>query len=296
MNVALDWGRAPRRRRHRWPRLVGDAGSVILAGVLLIWWLLPVYNMLLIALDPEGDTEFTGDIWPSAPTLEGFRGVLFQRYWYLQDFWHQLGNSFFIGIMTMALTVLIASLASFALGRMRLGPGGVISTAALVVYMVPAYFLVIPFYLLMHIYGLMDSLWAVITADVTFAVPYAVMILHWYGRLIPMELDETARIDGASPAQVYVQIYLPLMAPALAAVGTYALLTAWNEYLYQFILLSSPGNKTVAITLATFFNNEDTPWNYPVAASLIYALPPIALFFAVRRFIAAGLPRGSVRG
>ena len=286
--------------RARWPyrlrRLADGTGAAVLAAVLLLWWLLPVYNMMLIALDPEGDTEFTGDIWPTAPTLEAFRGVLFQRYWYLQDFWHQLGNSFFIGIMTLVLTVLISSLASFALGRMRLGRGGVISTAALLVYMVPAYFLVIPFYLLMHSYGLMDSLWAVIAADVTFAVPYAVLILQWYGRLIPMELDEAARIDGASPGRVYVKIYLPLMAPALAAVGTYALLTAWNEYLYQFILLSSPRNKTVAITLATFFHNEDTPWNYPVAASLLYALPPIVLFFAVRRYIAAGLTRGSLRG
>ena len=287
--------RARSRRPHRLRRLAGATGVVLLAVVLLLWWLLPVYHMMLIALDPEGDTEFTGDIWPTAPTLEAFRGVLFQRYWYLQDFWHQLANSFFIGIMTMVLTVLIGSLASFALSRIRPG-GSVISTAALVVYMVPAYFLVIPFYLLMHGYGLMDSLWAVIAADVTFAVPYAVLILQWYGRLIPIELDEAARVDGASPGQVYVKIYLPLMAPALAAVGTYALLTAWNEYLYQFILLSSPRNKTVAITLATFFDNEDTPWNYPVAASLLYALPPIALFFAVRRYISTGLTLGGVKG
>jgi len=296
MSVAPAWGRTSSLRRRRQRRRVSDAGAVVLAVVLLIWWLLPVYNMMLIALDPEGDTEFTGDIWPTAPTLEAFRGVVFQRYWYLQDFWHQFGNSFFIGIMTMTLTVLISSLAGFALGRMRLGKGALLSTTALLLYMVPAYFLVIPFYLLMHRYGLIDSLWAVIAADVTFAVPYAVLILQWYGRLIPLELDEAARIDGATPGQVYVQIYLPLMAPALAAVGTYALLTAWNEYLYQFILLSSPRNKTVAITLATFFDNEDTPWNYPVAASLIYALPPIALFFAVRRYIAAGLTLGGVKG
>jgi len=292
MSIVAAAGRTSRRLR----RLVSDAGTGVLAVALLIWWLLPVYNMLLIALDPEGKTEFTGDIWPAAPTLEAFRGVLFQRYWYLQDFWHQLGNSFFIGITTMALTVLIGSLAGFALGRTRLGRGNVISTIALLVYMVPAYFLVIPFYRLMHSYGLLDSLWAVIAADVTLAVPYAVIILMWYGRLIPIELDEAARIDGASPGQLYAQIYLPLMAPALAAVGTYALLTTWNEYLYQFILLSSPRNKTVAITLATFFENEDTPWNYPVAASLIYALPPIVLFFAVRRYIAAGLTLGSIKG
>jgi multiple sugar transport system permease protein len=292
MSIAPAAGPTPRRLR----RLVRNAGAGLLTVVLLLWWLLPVYNMLLIALDPDGKTEFTGDIWPTAPTLEAFRAVLFQRYWYLQDFWHQFGNSFFIGIATMALTVLISSLAGYALGRTRLGNGSAISTITLVVYIVPAYFLVIPFYRLMWSYGLLDSLWAVIAADVTLAVPYAVIILQWYGRLIPMELDEAARIDGASPGQVYARIYLPLMAPALAAVGTFALLTAWNEYLYQFILLSSPRNKTVAITLATFFDNEDTPWNYPVAASLLYALPPIVLFFAVRRYIAAGLTRGALRG
>jgi multiple sugar transport system permease protein len=276
----------------RWRRRAGDAGAGSLAVVLLIWWLLPIYNMLLIALDPEGKTEFTGDIWPAAPTLEAFRGVLFQRYWYLQDFWHQFGNSLFIGVTTLGLTVLISSLAGFATGRMGLGKGGVISGTALLVYTVPAYFLVIPLYRLMHDYGLMDSLWAVIAADVTFAVPYALLILMWYARLIPIEIDESARIDGASPIQVYFKIYLPLMAPALAVVGTYALLTAWNEYLYQFLLLSSPRNKTVAITLATFFDNEDTPWNYPVAASFLYSVPPIVIFFAVRRYIAAGLTRG----
>ena len=175
------------------------------------------------------------------------------------------------------------------------GKGGVISTAALLLYTVPVYFLVIPFYLLMHKYGLIDTLWAVIAANVTFAVPYALLILQWYGRLIPIELDDAARIDGATPVQVYTRIYLPLMMPAVAIVSVFAFITAWNEYLYQFILLSSPGSKTVAITLATFFDNEDTPWNYPVAASLIYALPPIALFFAIRRYIAAGLTLGRLQ-
>lgn len=281
-----------RRSTHRWRRRADATGVAVLSVALLIWWFLPLYNMLLIALDPEGDTEFTGDLWPKDPTLEAFTGVFFESYWYLKDFWLQFGNSFFIGATTMVFTALISSLGSFALGRMWRGKSGVISTAALLMYTVPVYFLIIPFYLLMHNYGLIDTLWAVVAANVTFAVPYALLILQWYGRLIPVELDDAARIDGATPIQVYAWIYLPLMSPALAVVGIFAFLTAWNEYLYQFILLSSPGNKTVAITLATFFDNEDTPWNYPVAASLIYALPPIALFFAIRRYIAAGLTSG----
>jgi multiple sugar transport system permease protein len=284
---------APTPRRVR--RLVSDAGAGVLAVVLLIWWLLPVYNMLLIALDPEGKTEFTGDIWPTAPTLEAFRGVVFQQYWYLQDFWRQLGNSFFIGIATMALTVLISSLAGFALGRTRLGKGTVISTIALLVYMVPAYFLVIPFYRLMHGYGLLDSLWAVIAADVTLAIPYAVIILQWYGRLIPTELDEAARIDGATPMQLFRLVYLPLMLPSMVAVGTYALLLAWNEYLYAFLLLSDDRSTTLGVALGSFLAADDSPWELLMATGLLYALPPAAIYYAFKRYMVSGLTAGAVK-
>jgi multiple sugar transport system permease protein len=215
-------------------RLLVEAGPLTLGAVLLIWWLLPIYNMLLIALDSQGTTEFAGTIIPPVPSLEAFDAVLFQSYWYLADFWHQFGNSIYIGITTMALNVAIGSAAGFALGRMRLSRGWVSSNAALLVYAVPAYFLVIPFDRLTHSYGLMDNLWSVIAVDVVFGLPCTLPVLQWYGRLIPLELDEAGRIDGASPWQVYRYIYIPLMAPALAAVGTFALLLAWNEYLYQF--------------------------------------------------------------
>jgi multiple sugar transport system permease protein len=136
----------------------------------------------------------------------------------------------------------------------------------------------------MHVYGLSDSLWAAIAAYVAFAAPYAVLILHQYGKLLPMELDECARIDGASPLQIYLRIYLPLMTPALVAVGVYALLLAWNDYLYQFMLLSSTRNMTVAAAIDQFFDSDEAPWNYMMAVALVYCLPPIAIYFALRRF------------
>lgn len=296
MSVTIAAARPARTPNYRLRRLLTEIGSAAIGVLLLVWWFLPIYNMLFIALDADGRPEFSGYVWPEKPSLESFEAVLFRGYWYLEDFWRQFGNSAFIGVMTMALTVAISSLAAFALGRMRLSRGWVVSNAALLIYTVPAYFLVIPFYRLMHAYGLMDSLWGVIAADVTFAVPYGLIILMWYGRLVPIELDESARIDGASPLQVYWRIYLPLMAPALAAVGTYALLTAWNEYLYQFLIIHSRPNKTVAITLIEFFENDDSPWNYMMAAALIYCLPPIAMFYALRRYMAAGLTLGGVKG
>ena len=285
------------RDRLRLRRILTEVASVILVAVLLIWSLVPVYNMLLIALDPDdGDIEFEGLFWPPDPSLHSFRAVLTQGYWLLEDFWHQFGNSVFIGLMTMLLTVLIGSLASFALGRMRLSRGWLLANAPVLTYAVPASFLVIPFSRLMASYGLSNSLWAIIAANVTFATPYAILILRQYAKLIPLELDEAAQMDGASPVQLYRRVYLPLMAPALAAVGTYALLLAWNEYLYQYVLLSSTRNMTVAVAIAQFFNSDEAPVNYMMAAAIIYSLPPIVIFYALRRYMAAGLTRGAVKG
>jgi multiple sugar transport system permease protein len=282
---------------HRPGRVVAEVASVTLGIVILIWSLMPVYNMLLIALDAdEGDIEFEGIIWPPEPSLHSFHAVLTQSYWLVEDFWRQFGNSFFIGLMTTLLTVVIGSLASFAFGRMQLTRGWLLVNAPLFTYAIPASFLVIPFSRLMASYGLSNSLWAIIAANVTFATPYAILILQQYARLIPIELDEAAQVDGASPGQVYRRVYLPLMTPALAAVGTFALLLAWNEYLYQYILLSSTRNMTVAIAIAQFFNSDEAPWNYMMATALIYSLPPIVIFYALRRYMAAGLTRGALKG
>src|SRR5262249_10727972 len=155
-----------------------------------------------------------------------FRVIWTQGHWYLEHFWQQFGNSIFLGVATMVLTMLIGSLASFAIGRMQLRRGQLVGDVALLTYILPIAILIIPFTHIMHVYRLTDSLWAVIAAYVAFATPYAVLILHQYGKLLPMELDECARIDGASPVQIYLRIYLPLMTPALVAVGIYALLLA----------------------------------------------------------------------
>jgi multiple sugar transport system permease protein len=280
---------------YRGRRRLAKAGGIVLGAGLLIWTLLPVYNMVLMALDDDA-AEFSGSLFPSDPNLDSFWSVWTEDYWLMEHFWHQFGNSLLLGVATMVLTVLVGSLASFSLGRMRLRRGWIISDLSLLTYVLPAAFLVIPFVHIMHLYGLSDSLWAVVAAEVTFATPYAILILHQYGKLIPMELDEAAKIDGASPFQVYRRIYVPLMAPALVAVGIYALLLSWNEYLYQYLLLSSTRNMTVAVMINQFFDSDEAPWNYMMAIAIIYSVPPIAIFYALRRYMVAGLALGGVKG
>jgi multiple sugar transport system permease protein len=293
VSTALSSGRLARWRNRRRQAII-EAGSVILGVVLLIWSLTPLYNMLLIALDPEeGEIEFTGNLWPREPSLDGFRDVVTQEARYLEDFWHQFGNSVCIGLLTMLLTVLIGSLASFSVSRLRLSRGSLLTNTALLTYAIPASFLIVPYYRIMHSYGLSNSLWAVIAAQVAFAIPFAIVILQLYASLIPFELDEAARVDGASAIQVYLRIFLPLMAPALAVVAVYALLLAWNDYLYQAVLLP-PQNTTVSVIQGQLFTDNDAPWNAMMAAVIIYVLPPIVLLFALRRYVAASLIMGDV--
>jgi len=201
-----------------------------------------------------------------------------------------------MGAWVTVLTLAIGTLTAFSIGRMRIRHGWLVSNAALMTYVIPASFLAIPFYRIMQNYGLANNLWSVIAALVAFATPYAFFVFQEYGRSIPIEVDESARIDGASPIQVYCRIYLPLMAPALVAVGTYAMLLAWNEYLYQFLLLSSKSSMTVPVALAQFLSSDQSPWNYMMATAIIYALPPVAVYYAFRRRMTAGLTMGGVKG
>jgi multiple sugar transport system permease protein len=282
----------PRRRRHRPLAL---ALEIIACLAILVWTLMPLYTMVTVALESSDDV-FSGNLWPANATFAGFWTVLTEGYWYVAHFWHEMGNSLYIGIATSALTLAIGTLTSFVIGRMRLRKAWMVSNAALLTYVIPMSFLAIPFYRVMQTYGLSDHLWAVIFVEVTFATPYAIFIFQQYGTSIPIELDEAARIDGASPWQIYLRVYLPLMTPAMVAVGTYALLLAWNEYLYLFLLLSSQGNMTVPVALGQFLNSDEAPWNLMMATAVLYALPPIVIYYAFRRYMSAGLTMGGVKG
>jgi multiple sugar transport system permease protein len=281
---------AARRRR-----ILTKIGAAALGFVLIIWTLLPLYNILAVSIEAHDDV-FGNRVWPAYPTLHEYWLVITQGFWYLAYFWRQYARSVYLAASVTGLTLLIASLTSFVIGRMRIRHGWVITNAALLTYVIPASFLAIPFYRLAQYYGMMNNLVAPIAALVAFATPYAIFIFQNYGASIPIQLDEAARIDGASPAQIYFRIYLPLMAPALVAVGTYALLLAWNDYLYQFLLLSSKASMTVPVALAQFLNSDEAPWNLMMATAVVYAAPPIATYYMFRKRMTAGLTMGGVKG
>jgi len=275
-------------------RALSEGAFLLAAVVILIWTLLPIYHMVMLSLTPLSDS-FAGRFWPDRPTLENFRIVFAEDHFFLQDFWRQLGNSIFVALATMIMVLVVASLASFAIGRLKLRYGHVISNTALLTYLIPAAFVAIPFYVVMSDYGLLNSLWALIFAMSTFAIPYAIWVLRQYGDSVPFELDEAAKVDGATPIQIFYLVYIPLLRPALIAIGTYALLLAWNEYLYAFLLLSNEQQHTIPVAMGYFLVTDDAPWTLLMATAIIYSLPPAALYYAVRKYMVSGLTAGATK-
>ena len=279
---------------HRRTRAINSIGVWLLSAVLLIWTLLPIYNIIRVSIQ-EKEEVLSTSVFPVAPSPHAFGVVIHQTFWLLETFWNQMGNSFYIGIVVAFLTLAIGTLASFTISRMRIRSGWMLTNAALLTYVIPMSFLAIPFYGIMGKYGLTNNPLAVIAVEVTFATPYAIFIFQQYGASIPFELDEAARIDGASPPQIFFRIYLPLMAPALVAIGTYALLLSWNEYLYAFLLLSKDTDITLPVALGNFLAADDSPWELLMTTGLIYALPPAAIYYAFKRYMVGGLTAGAVK-
>jgi multiple sugar transport system permease protein len=276
-------------------KAVATEAKLLLIGIpVLIWTLIPIYHLFLFAIS-ERDTATSGRLWPKEPTLQNFAIVFGQKHFYLDHFWVQMGNSLLIALSVGALTLFISTSAAFAISRLKVRGGRTVMNLALLTYFIPAAFLAVPMYKAMGNYGLLNSQWSLILAMVTIASPYCIWVLKQASDKLPFELDEAARMDGASPLQLFRMVYLPLMVPSLVAVGTYSLLLAWNEYLYAFLLLSRDNSVTLAVALGNFLSADDSPWELLMTTGLIYAMPPAAIYYTFKRYMVSGLTAGAVK-
>jgi len=274
---------------------IATEAKLLLIGIpVLLWTLLPIYHMVLFSISPK-ESALGGALWPEHPTFNNFRIIFEQKHHYLSNFWLQMGNSLTIAVATGVLTILVATFAAFAISRLRVRGGRMVMNLALFTYFIPAAFLAVPMYRTMGLYGLLNNQWSLILAMVTLASPYAIWVLKQASDKLPLELDEAAWIDGATPLQLFRMVYLPLMAPSLVAVGTYALLLAWNEYLFAFLLLSRDTDITLSVSLGNFLSADDSPWELLMATGLIYALPPAAIYYTFKRYMVGGLTAGAVK-
>ena len=280
--------------KFSWRKANREAQLLLVGIPVLLWTLIPVYHLFLFAISPR-DTATSGKLWPDHPTMQNFTTVFQQQHFYLNHFWLQLGNSLLIAVSVGVLTLFVATCAAFAISRLKVPGGRTVMNLALFTYFIPAAFLAVPMYKTMANYGLLNSKWSMVLAMVTIASPYCIWVLKQASDKLPWELDEAARIDGASPLQLFRLVYVPLMVPSLVAVGTYALLLAWNEYLYGFLLLSKETDLTLAVALGNFLAADDSPWELLMATGFVYALPPAAIYYAFKRYMVSGLTAGAVK-
>ena len=276
-------------------RQVTTEAKLLLIGIpVFVWTMLPIYHLALFAISPKEDA-MSGKLWPDHPTLHNFSVVFHEQHYYLNHFWLQMWNSLLIAVAAGVLTLIVATGAAFAISRLRVRGGRAVMNLALFTYFIPAAFLAVPMYKTMSVYGLLNNQWSLILAMVTIASPYAIWVLKQASDKLPFELDEAAKMDGASPFQLFRLVYLPLMTPSLVAVGTYALLLAWNEYLYAFLLLSNDTKITLGVALGNFLAADDSPWELLMTTGLIYALPPAAIYYAFKRYMVSGITAGAVK-
>ncbi|MCC6469253.1 MAG: carbohydrate ABC transporter permease [Alphaproteobacteria bacterium] len=274
--------------------MMTEAGLILVGIPVFLWTMIPIYHLFLFSISPK-ESAFAGHLWPDNPTLRNFSTVFSEQHHYLNHFWLQLWNSVLIAVAVGVLTLMVATGAAFAISRLKVKGGRAIMNLSLFTYFIPAAFLAVPMYKTMGVYGLLNSQWALILAMVTIASPYAIWVLKQASDKLPYELDEAAMVDGATALQVFRLVYLPLMTPSLVAIGTYALLLAWNEYLYAFLLLSKDTKITLAVALGNFLAADDSPWELLMTTGLIYALPPVAIYYTFKRYMVGGLTAGAVK-
>jgi multiple sugar transport system permease protein len=276
-------------------KFFNEAGLILIGVPVFLWTVIPIWHLVVLSFSPRDDV--TSGTWlPSQFTIQNFQVIAGQKHFYLNHFWQQFANSLFVAVVAGVLTLVIATFAAFAISRLKTRGGNMVMNFALATYLIPAAFLAVPMYKTMGQYGLLNSQWSLILAMVTLASPYAIWVLKQASDKLPYELDEAAIMDGATPMQIFRLVYLPLMKPSLVAIGTYALLLAWNEYLYAFLLLSKDSDVTLAVALGHFLSADDSPWNLLMATGLVYALPPAAIYYAFRNYMVGGLTAGATKG
>jgi multiple sugar transport system permease protein len=265
----------------------------ICTGVVLaiaVIWLVPLLWALDTSLKPNSETaNLPVTWWIEQSTLDSYASVL-----QAGDIWNWYVASAVIGLLTVALTVVTASMAAFALSRMRFRRRGAILGLVLAGLLIPSQVLIVPLFREIDALGLLNTYWAVILPQVPTAI--AVFVFKQFLDGLPIELEEAARIDGAGWWRIYWTIALPLIRPAIAAVAIFTFVWSWNSLLWPLLVLSSPDIMTVPVGLATVQGNFGIRYADTMATALLGGLPLVALFLFFQRQIVEGVAGTGLKG
>jgi multiple sugar transport system permease protein len=263
---------------------------------------LSVFLLLFVVIAPfywifTGSIKSTKELMNRIPTLFP-QSLSLQHYRDLfasSAYPQYLLNSAIVAFVTMAITVIIATLAAYSIYRLHFPGRNFLSRVILVTYAFPGILLLVPLYSMMTKLHLIDSLAALVIVDVTFAVPFAVWMLRAFFRGVPIELEDAAALDGANHIQTMSLIMVPLIAPGIASIAIYAFISSWTEYIFASILIIGDANRTMPVGLAGIVGQYQVDWGLLAAGATIASLPVLILFGLVGRNFVEGLVSGAIK-
>jgi multiple sugar transport system permease protein len=264
--------------------------SYIAVGLFLLWVLIPIVTVFLNSIKPASAIFTRMPDFDFTPTLEHYEGVLNEG-----RFPGQLLNSAIVAIGATILSLVVGTPAAYALARIRFPYRRWWFNAFLVARMVPAVALVAPMFVLMQQSGLRNTHIGLILTHTSFALPLVVWLMHGFFQELPRELDEAARIDGASRWTTFLRVALPLTWPGLAVTAVLTIFFSWNEFLFALVL-TGPDTQTMPIGVSAFIGTVSVNWGASSAAAVIAMLPMFVIGLAIQRFLVRGLVMGAVKG
>ena len=273
-------------------KLLSTVGFYALVVVIVVFSVFPFYYAIVTSF-ATGTELFKVNYWPKVFSWANYETVLGGR-----NFVRSIGNSVFIATTTVIFALFLAVTASYALARVRFRGRGFLLMAILAVSMFPQIAVLAGLFELVRFLGIFNTPWAMILSYVIFTLPFTVWVLTTFMRDLPVEIEEAAIVDGATPWVIITQVFLPLLWPALVTTGLLAFIGAWNEFLFALTFTSTESMRTVpvAIGLLSGASAQEIPWGPIMAASVIVTVPLIILVLIFQRKIVAGLTAGGVKG
>ncbi len=259
--------------------------GVIFAALMLF----PVYWMINVSLTKTADMRDTPPRWyPSNPTLSGYTSAL-------HDQLPNLLTSLIIGMGCVLITLIIALPAGYGLTQLRVRGAKQMNFVLLVAQMIPSVVMAMGFYATYVRLGWLDTLWGLILADSTIAVPFGVMLFSTYMAGIPKELIQAAKVDGAGPFRTFWSVALPISRNSALTVSLCAFLWSWSDFIFASTLNRDGSMVPITLGIYDYIGNNTTTWNAIMATAVVASVPAAFLIVVAQRYVAAGVTAGAVK-
>ena len=270
------------KRRRRW---FTTAIALVLTAIMLF----PLYWMINVSLTPEDALrKDPPNLFPWDATFDGYNRVIHEQLPYLS-------TSFIVGLGTVIVTLIVAAPAGYALAKLRPWGGTALNFGLLVAQMIPGIIMAMGFYLIFNSWGLLNTVWGLIIADSTLAVPFGVLIFTAFMLGIPNELIQAARIDGAGHWRTFRSIVLPVSRNSIVTVSLFAFLWSWSDFLFSSTLNRGGPLQTITIGIYRYLGNNTQDWNAIMATAVVASIPAAFLLVIAQRYVAAGVTAGAVK-